>query len=250
MTQLRLNRYIAQAGVASRREADDLIANGCVRVNGRVTRELGTKVGQGDRVEVNGAFVSPASSFVYLVLHKPAGVVTTLRDPQGRRTVAGLLPPGPRVVPVGRLDYDTSGILLLTNDGELTNKLLHPRFGVEKVYRAAIAGRLDERAVRLLKDGIALGPFRTAPASVRVVAVRRDRSIVDVTLREGRNREVRRMFEALGHPVAALTRLRFGPIALGALRTGAVREATGRERAALQRLRLIGAASGRRKEGG
>lgn len=233
----RLNKYLAQAGVASRRRADELIAQGKVRINGRVTRELGTMVHAGDRVDVSGTPVNPVEELVYLVLHKPAGVVTTMRDPQGRRTIADLLPKGPRIVPVGRLDYDTSGILLLTNDGDLANRLLHPKFGVEKVYRATIAGRLDETDVRRLREGVLLEDGqRAAGVPVRVVAVRRDHSIVDVTLHEGRNRQVRRMFEALEHGVLALVRLRFGPIALGDLPAGRVRELHDKERAALRRI--------------
>ncbi|MBV8283477.1 MAG: rRNA pseudouridine synthase, partial [Candidatus Eremiobacteraeota bacterium] len=158
-------------------------------------------------------------------------------DPQRRRTVADLLPKGPRVVPVGRLDYDTAGVLLLTNDGELANRLLHPRFGVEKVYRATIAGRLDDDDVRRLREGVLLDRGeRAAGVPVRVVAVRRDYSVVDVTLHEGRNRQVRRMFEALDHRVSALVRLRFGPIALGDLPAGRVRPLGDKERAALRRI--------------
>lgn len=167
-------------------------------------------------------------------MNKPAGVVTTMRDPQGRRTVASLLPAGVHAVPVGRLDFDTAGLLLLTDDGELAHRLLHPRFGVEKTYRAAIAGRLSAEDVRSLQRGIRLGDFRSAGAKIRVVAVRRDHSVVDLTLHEGRNRQVRRMFEALGHPVVALTRTRFGPLRLGALAGGAVRSLTRRELAALE----------------
>jgi 23S rRNA pseudouridine2605 synthase len=234
---VRLNKYIAQAGVASRRRADELIAQGKVRVNGRVTRELGTIVGPSDRVDVSGTPVRPANEAVYLVLHKPTGVVTTLRDPQGRRTIADLVPRGPRVVPVGRLDYDTSGLLLLTNDGELTNRLLHPRFGVEKLYRATISGRLDADDVRRLREGVPLdGDERAAGVRIRVVAARRDHCVVDVTLHEGRNRQVRRMFESLGHRVLALTRIRFGPLALGDLPPGHTRQLTEKELAALRRI--------------
>src|SRR6185312_11921832 len=143
----------------------------------------------GDRVDVSGTPVRPVAESVYLVLNKPVKVVTTLRDPQGRRTVAELLPRGPRVVPVGRLDYDTSGVLLLTNDGELTNRLLHPRFGVEKLYRVTIAGRLDPNDVRKFREGVALeGGERAAGVKLRVVATRRDHCVVDLTLHEGRNR--------------------------------------------------------------
>jgi 23S rRNA pseudouridine2605 synthase len=182
--------------------------------------------------------VRPVAESVYLVLNKPVSVVTTLRDPEGRRTIAELLPRGPRVVPVGRLDYDTSGVLLLTNDGELANRLLHPRFGVEKLYRATIAGRLDGDDVRKFREGVALDDGkRAAGIKVRVVATRRDHSVVDLTLHEGRNRQVRRMFEALGHRVLALTRLRFGPIALGDLPMGHTRPTSTREMAALRRIR-------------
>lgn len=236
----RLNKYLSQAGVASRRAADALIAGGRVRVNGRAVRELGTLVEDDDRVDVDGVAVRAGAQRRYVVLHKPAGVVTTMRDPQGRRTVAELLPEGTRVVPVGRLDYDTAGVLLLTNDGDLANRLLHPRFGVDKRYRAVVAGRLSAADVRRLSDGVQVGGVRSAPAKLRVVAVRRDRSVVDLTIHEGRNRQVRRIFDALGHPVLALTRLQFGPISLGALAPGHTRSLSARERAALEAQRADG----------
>jgi 23S rRNA pseudouridine2605 synthase len=223
--------------VAARRRADDLIAGGRVRVNGQLVRKLGTLVDDGDRVEVDGVAVKLPAERTYLLLHKPVGVVTTMRDPQGRRSVADLLARRTRVVPVGRLDYATAGALLLTDDGELAHCLLHPRFGVEKTYRAAIAGRLASEDIRRLNRGILLDEFRAAGAKVRIVSARRDRCVVDVTIHEGRNRQVRRMFEALGHPVLALTRTRFGPLRLGGLPAGHVRVLTGKELAALERHR-------------
>lgn len=234
---IRLNRYLAQCGIASRRHADELIVKGAVKINGRAVRELGTLVNYADDVEVEGRVVRPPRQPTYLLVNKPAGVVTTMRDPERRPTVAELLPHGTRGVPVGRLDYDTSGVLLITDDGELANRLLHPRFGVEKTYRAAVAGRLSQAEVAKLQRGMSLDGVRTAPAKVRVVSSARERSIVEITIHEGRNRQVRRMFEALGHPVVALTRTRFGPLRLGALAGGAVRSLTPRELAALERHR-------------
>jgi 23S rRNA pseudouridine2605 synthase len=210
-----------------------------VRVEGRVVRELGTSVGDGAQVEVDGRIVRPAETRTYVVLHKPAGVMTTMRDPEGRRTVADIMRRAgvtARVVPVGRLDYDTSGVLLLTDDGEAANVLTHPRFGVEKTYRATLRGRLEPGAVEQILRGVRLDEGRTAPAQIRVVAVRRDVSVVDVTIHEGRNRQVRRMFETVEHPVVALTRLRFGPVSLGDLSVGEVRPVTERELAALRRV--------------
>jgi 23S rRNA pseudouridine2605 synthase len=234
---MRLNRFLAGAGVASRRRADDLIAGGAVRINGDVVRKLGTLVAAGDRVEVDGVPVALPGAPTYLIINKPPGVVTTLSDPQGRRTIAGFLAGRPRVFPVGRLDYDTTGILLLTDDGELAHRLLHPRFGVDKTYRATIAGRLSGDDVCRLLEGVSMDGERAAGARIRVLAGRRDRSVVDVTIHEGRNRQVRRMFEMLGHPVLELTRTRFGPLKLGALPPGQVRGLTEKEVEALQRHR-------------
>lgn len=235
---MRLQKYLAHAGVASRRAAEELIVRGKVRVNGKIVRELGTSVDAGDRVDVSGTIVKLNETSTTLVLHKPAGVMTTMHDPEGRRTVADLIPKGtPRVVPVGRLDYDTSGVLLLSNDGELTNKLTHPRFGVDKTYRAVVEGRLLPDEVKRLQNGVWIEEFKAQGAEIRVVAVRRESAVVDLTIHEGKNRQVRRMFEAVGHPVIALARLRFGPIRLGDLPPGQTRPLTEREERMLEALR-------------
>ena len=234
---IRLNRYLASAGVASRRRADEMIARGSVRINGTTVRELGTLVAAGDRVEVGGVRLELPAEPTYLIFNKPLGVVTTMRDPHGRRSIADFLIDRAHVFPVGRLDYDTAGLLFLTDDGELAHRLLHPSFGVDKTYRAAIAGRLSSDDVRRLLAGLVMKDGRAAETRVRVLAVRRDRSLVDVTIHEGRNRQVRRMFETLNHPVLELTRTRFGPLKLGALPPGRVRELTGKEIEALRRHR-------------
>lgn len=235
--QMRLQKFLAHAGVASRRAAEELIVRGKVRVNGKTVRELGTLVSTDDRVDVSGTLVSVHTELAYLVMHKPVNVMTTMRDPQGRRTVADLLPKGvPRVVPVGRLDYDTSGVLLFTNDGELANVLTHPRFGVDKTYRVVVNGRLMPEEIKRLQSGVFLEEFRASGARVKVVATRRESSILDITIHEGKNRQVRRMFEVVGHPVVALARLRFGPLKLGDLPPGQTRPLTEKELAALRNL--------------
>lgn len=232
---MRLQRFLAQAGIASRRKAEALIAAGHVTVNGAVVRRLGTSVAAGDHVEFAGKPLRVTPEKRYIVLHKPCKVMTTMRDPEGRRTVAGLVPREPgRVVPVGRLDYDTSGVLLLTNDGELAHVLTHPRFGVDKTYRAVVRGRIGRDDVARFLGGMPLEGERAAPARLRVVRSGAEFSELDVTIHEGRNRQIRRMFEATAHPVVSLARLRFGPIALGALPPGHWRSVTDRELAALR----------------
>lgn len=234
---MRLQRYLAQAGIASRRKAEELIAAGLVRVNGRVVRELGTSVVDGDRVEYSGRLITPVVDHTYLVLNKPAGVMTTMSDPEGRRTVADVMRHGGvthHVVPVGRLDYDTSGVLLLTDDGDLAHVLMHPKFGVEKTYRATVRGRLTPDQTQSLLRGVRLEDGRAEPAQLRVVATNRDRSTIDLTIHEGKNRQVRKMFEQVGHPVLDLVRTKFGPIGIGALALGAIRDVTDRELAALR----------------
>jgi pseudouridine synthase len=215
---VRLNAYLARAGVASRRGADELIKAGRVTVNGE-PGQLNTFVQSRDRVEVDGAPVS-LQRLAYVLLHKPAGVVTTARDPQGRPTVVELVPAEPRVVPVGRLDVDTTGALLLTNDGPLAHRLAHPRYGVEKVYQAEVEGEPDEAALQALRDGIELDDGPTAPARVRRLAPNR----IELTIHEGRNRQVRRMLEAVGHPVTDLRRSAYAGLTLEGLEPGQWRE--------------------------
>ena len=229
---MRLNAYLARAGVASRRRADDLIRAGRVRVNGEVGR-LNTVVGRRDVVEVDGARIE-RQPLSYVLLHKPAGVVTTARDPQGRPTVVGLVPHEPRVVPVGRLDVDTTGALLLTNDGDLAHRLAHPRYGVPKVYEADVVGSPSADALARLRDGVELEDGVTAPARVRAL-VRGDRwTRLELTLHEGRKRQVRRMCEAVGHPVRGLRRVRYAGLDLEGLEPGEWRELTSGEVAALK----------------
>jgi 23S rRNA pseudouridine2605 synthase len=215
---VRLNAYLARAGVASRRKADELIKAGRVTVNGE-PGQLNTFVARGDRVEVDGEPVT-AQKLAYVLLHKPAGSVTTASDPEGRPTVVDLVDLPERVVPVGRLDVDTTGALLLTNDGPLAHRLAHPRYGVEKVYVADVQGRPDERDLRALAEGVELEDGMTAPATVRCLAPSR----VELTLHEGRNRQVRRMLEAVGHPVRHLHRSIYAGLTLDGLEPGTWRE--------------------------
>jgi len=240
---VRLQKYLAHAGVSSRRKAEEFITAGHVRVNGATVRELGTTVGSDDRVELAGKVVKVPDEKRYLVLNKPPKVMTTMRDPGGRRTVASLVPrEGGRVVPVGRLDYDTSGVLFLTNDGDLAHVLTHPKFGVEKTYRALVQGRLAGEDMKRFLAGIRLDDGRSRPAKIRVVRAGPAASEIDVTIHEGRNRQVRRMFEATDHPVLSLVRFRFGPLSLGDLPVGNWREATQRELSALRALEHASAA--------
>jgi 23S rRNA pseudouridine2605 synthase len=227
---VRLNAYLARAGVASRRKADELIKAGRVTVNGR-RGELHTDVGRDDRVALDGAPVAQ-QRLAYILLHKPAGVVTTANDPQGRRTVVDLVDHPVKVNPVGRLDADTTGAILLTNDGLLANRIAHPRYGIEKVYVATVEGDPDDEALRRLREGVALDDGVTAPAKAKRFAPGR----VEIVLHEGRNRQVRRMLEAVGHPVKRLHRPRLAGLDLDALAPGEWRELRGHEIAALRRL--------------
>ena len=229
---MRLNAYLARAGVASRRKADELIKAGRVRVNGEVG-QLNTFVAARDRVEVDGRAVTK-QRLAYVLLHKPAGVVTTASDPQGRPTVVSLVDVPERVVPVGRLDADTTGALLLTNDGELAHRLAHPRYGVEKTYVVDVAGSPSEEALQALSEGVDLEDGPTAPAQARLLGPSR----IELTIHEGRNRQVKRMLEAVGHPVRRLHRSAYAGLSPDDLEAGAWRELSGGEVARLRETAL------------
>jgi 23S rRNA pseudouridine2605 synthase len=215
---VRLNAYIARTGIASRRGADELIKTGRVRVNG-VRGELNTFVEPGDVVDLDGRLLVP-QRLAYVLLHKPAGVVTTARDPQGRPTVVGLVEHETRVVPVGRLDADTTGALLLTNDGDLAHRLAHPRYEVEKVYEADVEGEPSDQALAMLAQGVELEDGRTAPAQARRLGPSR----IELSIHEGRKHQVKRMLEAVGHPVRRLHRSRYAGLTVEGLVPGGWRE--------------------------
>lgn len=221
----RLQKVMAAAGVGSRRKCEQLIAQGRVRVNGEVVRELGTKVAPGAEIMLDGKRVEREKQ-VYYLLNKPAGFITTARDTHGRPTVMELVPHRPRVWPVGRLDLDTEGLLLLTNDGELTHLLLHPSREVPKTYRAHVSGRLSRHDISQLEQGLELADGITAPARVRLLAEKGNTAVVDLTIFEGRKRQVKRMFAAVGCRVMKLERVRFDFLSLEGVPRGAYRVLT------------------------
>ena len=230
---MRLAKYLAHAGVASRRAAEQLVFGGRVTVGAETVRDPARDVTEGDGVRVDGRAVTagaPSERVVYLV-NKPKGVVSTAKDPQGRRTIVTLVPSRERLYPVGRLDADSTGLILLTDDGDLAYRLTHPSFEVPKTYRATVRRPPVRRdAVQRLRDGIVLEDGRTAPARVKVLAP----DTLEITIHEGRKRQVRRMCEAVGHPVAALQRTAFGPLRLGRLPEGGHRRLTAEDIRALR----------------
>jgi len=223
----RLQKFMAACGVASRRKCENLIVDGLVMVNGQVIRELGYKINpESDIIQVNGVQIFEEKK-VYILLHKPTGYVTTVTDPQMRRTVIDLIPDiENRVYPVGRLDYDTSGLLLLTNDGDLANKMTHPSFELDKVYVAKVDGEINENDIHKLETGIMLEDGITAPAKATILNTNKTNSLVEITIHEGRNRQVRRMLEAVGHAVLKLRRERIVFLTLDGLEVGKYRELT------------------------
>ena len=233
---VRLQKVIAASGVASRRAAETMIKEGRVTVNGKVMRVLGTCIDPSkDHVKIDGRHVQPTEPEVFVLLHKPPGYVTTMSDPHGRPTVADLIPKVKvRVFPVGRLDYDTEGLLLLTNNGKVAQACVHPRYHVPKTYLVKVSGVCTDEEIRNLEDGMALDDGMTAPAIVRKSGKAKVNSWLELTIHEGRKHQIKRMLEALGHRVVRIKRIRFGPIELGSLPVGASRFATDAEANALR----------------
>ncbi|MEW6429491.1 MAG: pseudouridine synthase [Thermodesulfobacteriota bacterium] len=227
----RLQKILAGAGICSRRKAEELILAGRVRVDGVVVTALGTKVDpERHAIVCDGRPVRSGARKIYLLLHKPVGYVTTMRDPQGRPVVTELLSGfKERLFPVGRLDVDTSGALVLTNDGEFGHRILHPRFEISRTYEALVSGYPSESKLDTLRAGIDLDGRRTSPAVVELLRRTRNGSVVKITIHEGRKRQVRRMFDAIGHPVAALKRTAYGGLTLGDLPPGEFRRLDGKD---------------------
>lgn len=227
---MRLNKYIASAGVCSRRKADELIANGNVKVNGAVVREMGFDVAPGDKVWVNGKLIEGEKDKVYVAVNKPLGYITSMEDDKGRATVAELVSDIPeRLFPVGRLDYNTTGLLIMTNDGQLTYSLTHPKHEVDKTYVATVAGVVSDRRLSQLRKGVDIGGFVTSPAKVKVLKQNPRSAVVEISIHEGKNRQVRKMFAAVGNKVQSLERVAIGEIRLGRLRPGHYRKLTRQE---------------------
>ncbi len=224
---MRLNKYIASAGICSRRKADELIANGNVKINGTVIREMGAQVGEGDVVSVNGRILKHDTAKVYVAVNKPLGYITSMSDDKDRATVADLVADIPeRLFPVGRLDYNTTGLLLMTNDGDLAHTLTHPGHEVNKTYIATVSGVVSNARLAKLRKGVDIGGFVTSPAQVRVLKQNPHSAVVEISIHEGKNRQVRRMFAAVGNKVQSLERVAIGDIRLGRLLQGHYRKLT------------------------
>ena len=227
---MRINKYIADAGICSRRKADELISNGNVKINGLTVKELGVNVAEGDVVEVNGSVIEAGRRKVYVAVNKPAGVITSMDDDRERETVADIVADIPeRLFPVGRLDYNTTGLLIMTNDGQLTYTLTHPKHEVYKTYVAKVEGVLSGARAAKLRRGVDIGGFVTSPARVKVLKQMPRYAVVEISIREGKNRQVRKMFAAVGNKVRELKRTQIGEIRLGRLKEGHYRKLTREE---------------------
>ncbi len=226
---VRINKYLANLGVASRRSIDEMVEQGRITVNGKPAT-AGMKVNPWkDEVNVDGKMVTRKDVLTYIILNKPKGVVSTAEDTHQRETVTDMVKTEVRLYPVGRLDYDTSGLIILTNDGEFANILMHPRHEIDKTYRAVIKGMLNEKQIEMLRCGLDIGGYITAPAGVRIIKAEDRESIIEITIHEGKNRQVRRMFEAAGHVVLRLKRVAIGQVTIGGLEEGKWRNLSKRE---------------------
>lgn len=236
MSEIRLQKYLAEAGVASRRKCEELIALGKVEVNGQVVTVPGTKIAGREVVKVDGREIRQEQKKVYILLNKPVGYISTAKDQFSRKTVLDLVNTvKERIYPVGRLDYDTSGLIILTNDGELANMLTHPKHEMQKVYRVMIDGNLKEDDIKSFQAGIAIEDYKTAPAKVNVIETSKKDSIIEITIHEGRNRQIRKMFEMLGYVVLRLKRIAIGSISIEGLEEGKWRYLSKKEIDALKK---------------
>lgn len=227
---MRLNKYIASSGLCSRRKADELIASGKVKLNGAVVNEMGVQVGPEDQVMVNGSIIEAEEKKVYVAVNKPLGYITSMDDDRSRATVAELVEDIPeRLFPVGRLDYNTTGLLIMTNDGQLTYTLTHPKHEVWKTYIATVAGVISDTRIAKLRKGVDIGGFVTSPAKVKVIKQMPRHAVVEISIHEGKNRQVRKMFAAVGNKVQKLERTSIGDIKLGRLMSGHYRKLTKQE---------------------
>ena len=227
---MRLNKYIASSGLCSRRKADELIASGKVELNGAVVTEMGVQVGPEDQVMVNGSIIEAEEKKVYVAVNKPLGYITSMDDDRSRATVAELVEDIPeRLFPVGRLDYNTTGLLIMTNDGQLTYTLTHPKHEVWKTYIATVAGVISDTRIAKLRKGVDIGGFVTSPAKVKVIKQMPRHAVVEISIHEGKNRQVRKMFAAVGNKVQKLERTSIGDIKLGRLMSGHYRKLTKQE---------------------
>lgn len=221
----RLQKYMARCGVASRRKCEEYILQGKVKINGIIVSELGTKIiCNKDIVEYNGTIIKPEEKKVYIILNKPEGYITSLSDEKNRKTIMDLVNVEERIYPVGRLDYDSSGLLLLTNDGEIYNKIIHPRVKIVKKYIATVKGEFSKEEIEKFKTGVNIGEYTTIPAEIKVISCKDNKSIVEIGIYEGKNRQIRKMCSALNHDVISLKRIAIGKIKLGYLNKGEYRE--------------------------
>ncbi len=227
---MRINKYIAASGITSRRKADELIKQGRVKVNGVLMKEPGYEVSKEDFVEINDKLIYPEKILIYLIMNKPTGFVTTLDDEFDRPTVIDLLPPmDERVYPVGRLDMNTSGLLILTNDGKLANALTHPTKKINKTYKLICKGILTKKEALILEKGVNIGGYFTAPCNIKIIKHMNASSLVEITIHEGKNRQIRKMFKEVKHPVQKLERIAIENIKLGHMKEGTVRKLSDRE---------------------